>query len=75
MLFVAPDLDVPLRSLPSAKQTVRFSPAVERGEISVGWFKEFMGKRWRYREGNAQLGDGDEEHVTQDEDIERLILG
>ena len=49
--------------------------AVERGEISVGWFKEFMGKRWRYREGNAQLGDGDEEHVTQDEDIERLILG
>lgn len=71
-MFVAPDLDVALRPLPAAKQTARFSTAVTSGEISVSWFKEFMGKRWRYREGNAQLEDG--EHVTQDEDIERLLL-
>ncbi|KAK7747211.1 hypothetical protein SLS62_009153 [Diatrype stigma] len=72
VLFVAPDLDVVLRPLPTAKQTTRFSNAVTSGEISVSWFKEFMGKRWRYREGNAQLEDG--ERITQDVDIERLLL-
>lgn len=73
VLFVAPDLDVTLQPITSGKTTVRFSPDVLQGKVNVGWFKEFMGKRWRWREGNAQLEDG--EVVSQDEDIEKLILG
>ncbi|KAI5918994.1 oxidoreductase [Camillea tinctor] len=73
VLFVAPDLDVALRPITTIDHRVNFSPVILDGGIDVRWFKEFMGKRWRWREGNAQLDDG--EHITQDQDIERLILG
>ncbi|KAI2467719.1 Clavaminate synthase-like protein [Annulohypoxylon bovei var. microspora] len=73
VLFVAPDLDVVLKPITPGEHAVQFSPDVLDGKVNVGWFKEFMGKRWRWREGNAKLEDG--EDVTQDEDIERLILG
>ncbi|KAI1489809.1 oxidoreductase [Biscogniauxia mediterranea] len=73
VLFVAPDLDVALKPINAMDHRVKFSPAILDGEIDVRWFKEFMGKRWRWREGNAQLEDG--EYITQDQDIERLILG
>ncbi|KAI1455720.1 hypothetical protein F4805DRAFT_435320, partial [Annulohypoxylon moriforme] len=75
VLFVAPDLDValkPIAPLATGKDAVHFSSEVLQGKIDVRWFKEFMGKRWRWREGNEKLEDG--EDVTQDEDIERLIL-
>ncbi|KAI1473957.1 Clavaminate synthase-like protein [Daldinia eschscholtzii] len=74
VLFVAPDLDVVLKPLNAqGGNAARFSSQVMDGNIDVRWFKECMGKRWRWREGNAQLEDG--EDITQDEDIERLILG
>ncbi|KAI1406078.1 Clavaminate synthase-like protein [Hypoxylon fuscum] len=73
VLFVAPDLDVALKPITQGKDAARFSSEVMEGKLNVGWFKEFMGKRWRWREGNAQLEDG--EQVTQDEEIDRLILG
>ncbi|KAI1467810.1 Clavaminate synthase-like protein [Daldinia caldariorum] len=74
VLFVAPDLDVALKPItPEGSEVVRFSSEIMDGKIDVRWFKECMGKRWRYREGNAHLEDG--EKITQDEDIERLILG
>ncbi|XXG95720.1 hypothetical protein Hte_001990 [Hypoxylon texense] len=73
VLFVAPDLDVTLKPITPGKSDVQFSLDVLEGKVNVSWFKEFMGKRWRWREGNAKLEDG--EDVTQDEDIERLVLG
>ncbi|KAI8959867.1 Clavaminate synthase-like protein [Daldinia sp. FL1419] len=73
VLFVAPDLDVALKPIPQGEHAVQFSSDILEAKYNVGWFKEFMGKRWRWREGNAQLEDG--EKITQDEDIERLILG
>ncbi len=36
------------------------------------WFKEVMGKKWRYREGNEKL-EPEDGGVEQDIDIERLI--
>lgn len=74
VLFVAPDLDVVLKPLVCTAQVQkRFSKTVMEGGIDVAWFKEVMGKRWRWREGNEVLGDG--ERLTQDEEIETLIRG
>lgn len=74
VLFVAPDLDVVLKPLICTAQVQkRFSKTVMEGGIDVSWFKEVMGKRWRWREGNEVLGDG--ETLTQDEEIETLIRG
>lgn len=74
VLFVAPDLDVVLKPLVCTAQVQkRFSKTVMEGGIDVAWFKEVMGKRWRWREGNEVLGDG--EKLTQDEEIEKLIRG
>ena len=74
VLFVAPDLDVVLKPLVCTAQVQkRFSKTVMEGGIDVGWFKEVMGKRWRWREGNEILDDG--EKLTQDEEIETLIRG
>lgn len=42
-----------------------------RGEIDVESFKEEMGKRWRYREGNEEMDGGD--MATQDSHIEKLV--
>lgn len=74
VLFVAPDLDVKLRPLDGVEPCQPFSREVVEGKVSVEWFKEVMGKRWRYREGNEELGAGPGE-ITQDSDIERLIWG
>lgn len=73
VLFVAPDLDIALKPMVARKPIVNFSDKILAGEIKVKWFKEIMGKRWRWREGNEELEDGAE--ITQDKDIERLILG
>ncbi|KAI4860883.1 Clavaminate synthase-like protein [Hypoxylon rubiginosum] len=73
VLFVAPDLNVALKPIISGKSNVQFSPDVLEGKVNVGRLKEFRDKKWCWREGNAKPEDG--EDVSQDADIERLILG
>ena len=75
VLFVAPDLDVVLRPLKGDSDRRSFSKKVMDGRISVGWFKEVMGKRWRWREGNEDLEDGERDDIAQDEDVEELVWG
>jgi isopenicillin N synthase-like dioxygenase len=72
VLFVAPDLVVALKPMFAGKSAVNFSDKIFAGQLDFKWFKEIMGKRWRWREGNEELEDGEE--ITQDEDLERLIL-
>ncbi|KAH8655719.1 hypothetical protein BX600DRAFT_526047 [Xylariales sp. PMI_506] len=72
ILFVAPDPDVTLKPLDGAKIVRPFPERAMAGEISVRWFKEAMGKKWRWREGNQEL-DGGENTITQDGDIDKLI--
>ncbi|KAL6399342.1 uncharacterized protein AUP68_17888 [Ilyonectria robusta] len=73
VLFVAPDLDVNLQPLEGVKVVRPFSEKVMTGEVNVGWFKEVMGKKWRRREGNEELEEG-EDTATQDSDIEKLCI-
>jgi hypothetical protein len=47
------------------------SDSVMRGDMDVETFKEEMGKRWRYREGNEEMEGGDV--ATQDSEIENLV--
>ena len=75
MLFVVPDLDVVLRPLKGDSDRRLFSKKVMDGRISLRWFKEVMGKRWRWREGNEDLEDGERDDIAQDEDVEKLIWG
>jgi len=42
--------------------------------LTVGWFKEFMGKKWRHREGNEDL-DSTADLMSQDDEIRQLIWG
>lgn len=70
VLFVAPDAEV--RMAPE-ERVEGFSEAVNEGRFDVGWFKEVMGKKWRYREGNGRLGDEEDEGVEQDVDVEKLV--
>ncbi|KAJ4169276.1 hypothetical protein NW754_001388 [Fusarium falciforme] len=72
VLFVAPDLDANLQPLEGAKVIRPFSERVMAGELNVRWFKEVMGKKWRRREGNEELEEG-EDTATQDNEIEKLI--
>lgn len=73
VLFVAPDLDVVLKPASLEHGASAFSDHVMAGKINVRWFKEVMGKRWRWREGNETLEEGETEEVSQDEAIEKLI--
>ncbi|KAF7504212.1 hypothetical protein GJ744_002585 [Endocarpon pusillum] len=72
VLFVAPDVDVVLKPLKSDEGSKAFSEKITSGDVNVGWFKEVMGKRWRWREGNEMLGDGESNEIGPDEDVERL---
>lgn len=74
VLFLAPDLDAKLKPLEGIALAKPFSEKIMSGDINVKWFKEVMGKRWRYREGNEKLDDGDI-HTTQDSEIEKLVWG
>ncbi|KAE8143838.1 hypothetical protein BDV38DRAFT_276907 [Aspergillus pseudotamarii] len=71
VLFIAPDLNVTLRPLGGIKPTQSFSETIMRGKIDTEVFKEVMGKRWRYREGNEEM-EG-HEVGTQDDEIAKLI--
>ncbi|KAK6527034.1 hypothetical protein TWF281_010229 [Arthrobotrys megalospora] len=74
VLFVAPDLDVKLTPM-TEDTNVSFSKKIMGGEIDVDWFKDVMGKRWRWREGNLELAEGEDESIVQDEEIKKLIFG
>ncbi|KAI9372271.1 hypothetical protein BJX61DRAFT_542893 [Aspergillus egyptiacus] len=71
VLFLAPDLDVKLQPLNGIEPVKPMSDAVMRGEMDVENFKEVMGKRWRYREGNEDMEGG--EMASQDSEIEKLV--
>ena len=74
VLFAAPDLDTKLQPVEGIEPVRQFAEPIIRGEIKVGWFKDIMGKKWRHREGNESLSEG-EEQTTQDAKIERFIWG
>lgn len=73
VLFVAPDLDVKLKPLPGVLPSRAFSDTIMRGDLAVETFKEIMGKRWRWREGNEEMDDGDS--MSQDAQIEKMVWG
>lgn len=73
MLFVAPDLDVVLSPLKGNSDGRPFSEKVMGGRMSVRWFKEVMEKRWRWRERNENLEDGERDDIAQDENVEKLV--
>jgi isopenicillin N synthase-like dioxygenase len=75
VLFVAPDVDVVLKPLKVDEASMKFSEKIMKGQVKVGWFKDVMGKRWRWREGNEALKDGESDEISQDEDIDRLVWG
>jgi hypothetical protein len=74
VLFVAPDLDVKLKPLEGIEPARPFSKNIMRGDMDVECFKEVMGKKWRYREGNEEMANGDTA-ATQDSELEKLIWG
>jgi hypothetical protein len=73
VLFVAPDTDVALK--PLGGDMGSFGERVRAGEVSVEMFKEEMGKRWRWREGNEAFSEDLREGGTQDEDIRAFLRG
>lgn len=56
VLPVAPQSGAALSPLGGVPDLARqLSTPVRDGELTVVWFEEFMGKRWRHREGNEDL--------------------
>jgi hypothetical protein len=73
VLFVAPHPDAVLSPLAGSPRLAKqFSRPVKNGELTVGWFKEFMGKKWRHREGNEDL-DSTADLMSQDDETRQLI--
>lgn len=73
VLFVAPDLEVKLKPLSGVQPSRAFSDTIMRGDLNVQTFKEVMGKKWRWREGNEEM---DERGSTcQDSEVERMVWG
>lgn len=73
VLFVVPDLDVVLKPISVKHGASAFSEKVMAGKIDVRWFKEVIGKKWRWREGNEALEEGEAKELSQDQDIEKSI--
>ncbi|CDM26842.1 Oxoglutarate/iron-dependent dioxygenase [Penicillium roqueforti FM164] len=73
VLFVAPDLDVKLKPLGDSQPIRSFSETIMRGDLDVETFKDVMGKRWRYREGNEEMDNADS--LSQDNEIENMVWG
>jgi hypothetical protein len=75
VLFVAPQPDAVLSPLAGSSDLGKqFSRPVRDGELTVGWFKEFMGKKWRHREGNEDI-DATADLMSQDDEIRQLVWG
>lgn len=73
VVFVAPSPGIVLSPLIKTPDPARpFSKFVEDGMLAVGWFKEFMGKKWRHREVNDE-SDVMADQISQDDEIPRLI--
>jgi hypothetical protein len=72
VVFVAPDLDVVLMPLGDGKGEGVWSERVREGGLRVGEFKEVMGKKWRWREGNEK---GEVVEGGQDREIVRFVKG
>lgn len=75
VMFVAPDLDAPLKPMCPEQERKMYRSEVENGEMSVGGFKEFIGKRWRRREGNEALEEEAAGIESQDDVIEMFLRG
>jgi Isopenicillin N synthase and related dioxygenases len=73
VLFVAPDLDVKLKPMGDSQPIRAFSDTIMRGDLDVETFKDVMGKRWRYREGNEEMDNADS--LSQDNEIENMVWG
>ncbi|KAJ5139039.1 uncharacterized protein N7515_003887 [Penicillium bovifimosum] len=73
VLFVAPDLEVKLKPLGESQPAKAFSETIMNGELDVETFKDVMGKRWRYREGNEEIENG--KSLSQDNEIENMVWG
>lgn len=73
VLLVAPDLHVKLAPMGDLQPVRSFSDTIMQGELNVETFKDVMGKRWRYREGNEEMDDAGP--LTQDDEIENLVWG
>lgn len=71
VLFVAPDLYMSLEPMEGVFPVRQFSDTVMKSEMDVNTVKQVMGRRWRYREGNEEMANG--EYATQDTEIEALI--
>jgi hypothetical protein len=77
VMFVAPDLDAALMPMCPGREKGEdkgrwYSKEVEEGGMSVGEFKEFIGKKWRHREGNEDI---EEDIGSQDDFIEKFLRG
>ncbi|KAJ5977288.1 hypothetical protein N7501_000630 [Penicillium viridicatum] len=73
VLFVAPDLDVKLKPLGDSQPIRSFSDTIMRGHMDVETFKQVMGKRWRYREGNEGMDSADS--FSRDNEIDNMVWG
>ncbi|KAF8241781.1 Clavaminate synthase-like protein [Wilcoxina mikolae CBS 423.85] len=78
VMFVAPDLDATLKPMCPGREEGEgkgkwYRKEVEEGAMSVGEFKEFIGKKWRHREGNEDI-EG-EDMGSQDDFIEKFLRG
>ena len=65
VLFVAPDLDQPLKPITGTVEGKPFSQDVRHGIVTVRSFKETMGKKWRWREGNGDPNDLEPNNLGQ----------
>ena len=74
VLFVAPDLEVKLRPMKPSGPVRPFSDTIMRGDYNVERFKEIMGKRWRYREGNQEMDAEIADALSQDGENANLVF-
>ena len=72
-MFVAPDLDVKLKPLPDIQPSRTFSDTIMRGDLDIETFKDIVGKRWRWREENEEMDDGDS--MSQNALVEQMVWG
>jgi isopenicillin N synthase-like dioxygenase len=71
VFFVAPDLIT--RLMPLGTGGYGFAEEIMAGRVDVEMFKEMMGKRWRYREGNEK--EGESSGMSQDEAVIEFLYG
>lgn len=71
VVFVAPDLDAPLRPLLGQDDGVKkWREEILRGEMTTGAFKEVISKKWRRREGNEE---GEVVEGAQDREVVEFL--